>query len=749
LKATALSALTLFALAPSGQAHAQQRRIEPGPEPIAIDRLTGPITLDGIVDEPAWEAIDPLSMIMFAPTWGGEPSQRTEVRLGYDDRYLYMSGRLYEDDPSQIRLNTFYRDQFSGDDLLSIVVDSYNDYQTAVWFTTNPSGARSDRTMSNDAEFTAGVFPMNADWNAHWDVETHRDEKGWSAEFRIPFSTLGFQAQDGKVTMGIIVYRFIARNNERHLFPAISQEWGALGFAKPSQAQRMTLENVSPSKPVYITPYLLGGQSRLPVLQGPTDHTSAAFHNQNDVTQEIGLDVKYAPTSNLTLDVTANTDFAQVEADDQQINLTRFPLFFPEKRQFFQERASTFDFGTGGATDRLFFSRRIGLASGDLVRIYGGARVVGRAGGMDFGVLNMQTASHGGFTGENMSVVRLKQRVFNPYSSIGGIVTARYGGNGEDNVAYGLDSDVRLFGDEYVTLKWARTFDEKIQEGSGLDAALIQAQWQRRRTQGLSYSARYRRVGPDYLPALGFQLRSDFSQYGGNLSYGWFPGRRSAFRSITVSGRTSNYYRNVDNTPESRSFKPELRLEWKTGTSLTLGSTSSFESVREPFDIAGLTVENGDYWFHEANAQLMLSRSSLFRGDLRASVGSFYDGTRQSVAVNPTWNVSKYLELGGGYEVNWLDFADRNMSTTTQLGRLRARFALDTHLSVNTFAQYNSLIDQTSINARFRYNFAEGTDLWIVYNEGFNLVRGNGTDPRLPLSAGRTLMVKYSRTLTF
>lgn len=749
LRAGLLSLFAFALLAPLEPARAQQGRIQPGPDPIAIDRLTGPIKLDGIVDEPAWEDIHPLSMIMFAPTWGGELSQQTEVRIGYDAEYLYLSGRLYEEDPSQIRLNTFYRDQFSGDDLLAIVIDSYDDYETAVWFTTNPSGARSDRTLSNDAEFTGAAFPMNSDWNAHWDVATHRGEEGWSAEFRIPFSTLGFQARDGEVTMGIIVYRFIARNNERHLFPAISQEWGGFGFAKPSQAQRMTMRDVSPSRPVYVTPYLLGGQSRFPVLREPPDVGSAVFETDDDITQEIGLDVKYSPTSNIALDLTVNTDFAQVEADDQQINLTRFPLFFPEKRQFFQERASTFDFGTGGFTDRLFFSRRIGLNDGELVQIYGGARIVGRAGGMDFGVLNMQTGSEGGRSGENMGVVRLNQQVFNQYSSIGGMLTTRYGADGEDNVAYGLDSDVRLFGDEYVTLKWAQTFDEGVEEGSALDAGLVLAQWQRRREQGLSYSAQYRRVGPDYLPGLGFQLRSDFSQYGGDLAYGWFPGPGSPFRGITLSGRTSHFFRNVDDTPESRSYAPDLRLEWKAGATLTLGSTSRFESVREPFQIAGLTIEEGEYWFHEANVQLMLPRTSLFRGDIRVSSGSFYDGTRRSVALNPTWNASKYLELGGGYEVNRLDFPDRDLSTTTHLGRLRVRFALNTHLSLNAFAQYNSLIDQTSVNARFRYNFREGTDLWIVYNEGFNVERDNGTDPRLPLSAGRTLMVKYSHTLTW
>ncbi len=719
--------------------------------PVAIPRLTGEIRLDGIVDEPAWDAIEPIPLFMWAPTHGGELSEETEIRIGYDDNYLYMSGRLYDSDPSGVRSNTFYRDQFSGDDLLSIMIDSYNDYETAVWFVTNPAGARSDRTMSNDGEFGGGGFangPMNNDWNAHWDVATSRDEEGWYAEFRIPFSTLGFQTRDDAVTMGFIVYRFIARKNERHLYPAISQEWGAFGFGKPSQAQRVTLQGVRPSKPVYVTPYLLGGVQQSPILREPTAD-DPFWGTENDPTTEPGVDLKYSPSSNLAIDLTVNTDFAQVEADNQQINLTRFSLFFPEKRQFFQERASTFDFGTGGFTDRLFFSRQIGLNQGEIVRIYGGARLVGRAAGLDFGFLSMQTAPQGGRAGENMSVLRLSQQVFNPYSSIGGMLTTRLGPTGENNIAYGLDADVRVFGDEYVTVKWAQTFDEVIEEGGAIDAGLIRARWERRRTRGLSYDLEYGRVGPDYLPRLGFQLRDDFSQYGLRLGYTWFLAPSSSLNSISIGGSTQHYYRNVDDTPESRSIRPDIRFDFKSGASIDLATISSFESILEGFPIADLTIEPGEYWFHEATINWMLPRSGLFRGRVNATVGSFYDGRRIGFGVSPTWNVSRYLELGAGYDVNRLEFPDRGLETTTHLANLKLALALNTHLSLSTFVQYNNLDAQTSINARFRYHFREGTDLWIVYNEGLNFERDNGFDPRLPISAGRSLMVKYTHTFAW
>ena len=705
------------------------------------------VHLDGFVDEPVWEDIAPVPLVMYSPTYGGELTEQTEIRIAYDDRYLYVSGRLFDSDPTGIRANSFTRDGFSGDDQFSIVIDSYNDHETAVAFVVNPNGARSDRSVWGDAEFTAGTRPFNSDWNAHWDGFAQQTPEGWSAEMRIPFATLGFQNTGGEVTMGLSVYRSIARKNERHVYPDISPEYGFFGFGKPSLAQRVTFSRVDRTAPLYVTPYLLGGMTQIPTLREPS--ASAAYWDTTDEpTREPGLDIKYSPSSNLSIDLTANTDFAQVEADDQQINLTRFPLFFPEKRQFFQERSATFDFATGGFTDRVFFSRRIGLDRGDLVRIYGGARLVGRAGGLDFGLLNMQTAPNAGRPGENMGVLRLKQQVFNANSSVGGIVTTRVDANGQRNIAWGADSEVRVVGDEYLTLKWAQTFDDDVVERNPLDAGTLFAQFERRRQEGLNYSAQYRRVGPDYLPRLGFQLRNDFTLFGGSSEYSWFLGADSQLRAVTVGGSTEHYYRNSDLTPESRSYAPMLRIAMKSGAFVTLTSRSSFESIRERFDVANLRIDPGEYWFHEAEVSWRLSRGNQLRGELGGSAGSFYNGRRVSLQLNPAFNLSRHFELRPGYDINRFEFPGQS-PLTTHLTRLRMDFSLDTHLSFSALAQYNSTVDQTTVNARFRYHFREGVDLWVVYNEGYHMDRANGgVDPRLPFSAGRALMVKFSHTFT-
>ncbi|MFV1987769.1 MAG: DUF5916 domain-containing protein, partial [Gemmatimonadota bacterium] len=702
-------------------------------EPITISRLTGPVVLDGYSDEPAWEAIAPFTMTMYAPTFGAPITEMTEARVGYDDEYFYMAARLYDSEPDQIRSNTFYRDQYSGDDLLALVVDSYNDYDTGLWFVVNPIGTRGDRTVRNDAEFISGD-PMNSDWNAHWDVAVVQNDEGWFAEFRIPFSTLGFQNQDGRVTMGLIIYRYIARKNERQIYPAIPPDW-ALGFAKPSQAQRIVLGDVQATKPVYVAPYALGATERVPSLTTPSDGSEPTWNAETDPTAEFGVDLKYTPSSNLSLDVTVNTDFAQVEADAQQVNITQFPLFFPEKRQFFQARASVFEFNTGGAVNRLFYSRRIGLGpDGEPLRIFGGARLVGRIGETDFGFLNMQTASTDLQPSENVGVLRARSRVFNRYSNVGAMLTTRLGNNGDSNVAYGLDGLLRLFGDEHLILKWAQTFDNTFDDGDFFDKQLMQARWERRSDVGLSYFADFRRAGGGYLPGLGFQSRFDFLFYAGQMQYKRFSGASSPLRSIAILGYSGNYLHNDDNSPWSRAMEPELRLEFKSDVELGFALRGSFESVRDSFPVGDLSIEPGEYWFWEPEIRLKLPRGALFRGDFIASAGSFYDGTRVAFAFNPTWTLSRYIELGAGYELNKFDFADRDEATTTHLVRMLVQLALNTKVSLSTFVQYNSTIDLTSVNARFRYNFGEGTDLWIVYDEGLNTVRELADVPRLPAS---------------
>ncbi len=716
-------------------------------DPMPLTRLSGPIELDGVVDEAAWQDVPPFPMTVYTPTFQAPLTERTEILVAYDDDYLYLAGRLYDSEPDGVRANTLYRDQYSGDDVVAIVLDTYNDNETAMWFATSPAAVRSDRSVANDADFGGGVpfgpgGPVNSDWNTFWDVATTQNDEGWFAEMRIPFSSLAFQDVNGDVVMGLIVYRFIVRKNERHVFPAIPPNWG-MGFAKPSQGQRVSLAGVHSQTPIYVTPYALGGVNRVAELNG----TQTAYAFDDDLTNEIGVDVKYNVTNNLVLDLTANTDFAQVEADSQQLNLTRFSLFFPEKRQFFQERGSIFEFSTGGLS-RLFHSRRIGLNDGQPVRLLGGARLVGRVGKTDLGFINMQTARQGSLDAENFGVLRVRRQVFNNFSNVGGIATTRIGENGDYNVAVGADAIIRPFGDEYFTLKWAQTMDDGRPAGSNLfDASRLVARWQRRNVNGLSYNADFIRSGADFDPGVGFAIRNDFTFGGGSLQYQRFQGPESPLRSIEVQVSGDSYLRNSDRSVESASIQPSVRFEMKTSASINVQVKNSYESVREPFQLSGGSeVPIGDYWFHEGQVRLQSSRGGLFRPNATMAAGTFYDGWRVFLQGGAAWNPSLHLELGGNYQLNVIRFSDRNESLNAHVVAFRIQTALDVHLSFSTLLQYNSTADDIDLNSRLRYNFREGNDLWLVYNEGFNTDRDGLAGPRRPFSQRRTLMIKYTHT---
>ena len=272
---------------------------------------------------------------------------------------------------------------------------------------------------------------------------------------------------------------------------------------------------------------------------------------------EAGLDVKYSLTSNLTLDLTANTDFAQVEADDQQVNLTRYSLFFPEKRLFFQERSGIFNFSLGGRSDNLFYSRRIGIVEDDQVRIYGGARMTGRINKWDVGILDMQTASYSDTPSENFGVARLRRQVINQNSYVGGIMTSRIGTDGSYNVAYGLDGIFRLFGDDYLDVRIAQTFETGAENNFfSTDPTFAGITWERRTDEGFAYDLSYNFTGEQMNPDVGFLRRNDIQGLGSRLQYGWFPGETSKFFSYRAMFQVRRYNRVSDGRLESMEISP-------------------------------------------------------------------------------------------------------------------------------------------------------------------------------------------------
>jgi hypothetical protein len=706
-------------------------------ERMPLTQFQGTMVLDGWSNEAGWDGVTPLPMTMYEPTFRGTLTERTEIRIAYDDEYLYVAGRFFDSDPSRIRVNSLYRDRASGDDAFAVLIDPFDDNDTGLWFWTNPAGVRGDAAISGDGQGT-----INGNWNTYWDVATVRSDEGWFAEMRIPFTSLSFQPRDGTVRMAVSVQRYIARKNERQIFPAIPPEFS---YLRPSLARDTELEGVTTHTPVYVTPYVLSGVAQNAELDG----LGGQYALEDDVAREAGLDVKYNVTANLTADFTVNTDFAQVEADDHQVNLTRFPLFFPEKRQFFQERSGSFDFFTGGAT-RLFHSRRIGLHDGEPIRILGGARLVGRVGDWDLGFLDMQTARSDELPSENFGVLRIRRRVFNQYSNAGGMVTSRIGDDGSYNIAYGIDGSFRIAGDDYLTVKWAQSFDDSIiaSDGFGLTTnGLARVTLNRVRNRGFTYGLSGRWSGADYRPEMGFVTRQDFSDFSYSFSYFHYPTGDGPFRRIDpfqLFGSVA--IRNGDGSVESAFIEHDFDLQWKSGASLGLDLELYYEDLRQPLSLPGESeVPVGSYRFPRFEGDYSTGRGNLVRAGFNWGIQKFYDGWRANVGVSPLWNASRFLELSAGYQVDVVRLPDRGEGFDAHLMRLRSRVSFNTKFSVNAFVQFSNVADYGAANVRFRYNFREGNDLWLVYNHGINLDRQR-TDPALPLTNDRTVMVKYTHT---
>ncbi|MBW3553054.1 MAG: carbohydrate binding family 9 domain-containing protein [Gemmatimonadetes bacterium] len=716
-----------------------------GQEALELPRIAGPITIDGRVDEPAWDALDPLPATMHQPTFEGEPSERTEFRVAYDEDAIYFSCRAYDSDVAGLRAISLQRDDGSlSNDWCVLNLDTYDDDETALLFGTTPAGIRTDLVFFGDG---AG---MNFSWNTFWDAAVTRDEHGWYAEIRVPWTSLRFQedAADGRVVMGLAVWRNIGRKNEMVSFPAISPRW-AFAVVKASQFRDVALEGLRSRRPLYVTPYVLGGIGRSHAL----DAAGAGYARVEDRIGDVGIDLKLGLASNLTLDVTVNTDFAQVEADAQQVNLTRFSLFFPEKRLFFQERASLFDFSLGGDA-RLFHSRRIGLVDGEQVPIYAGARLNGRIGGWDVGLLDMQTRETAFAPGENLGVLRLRRRVLNQNSYVGGLVTTRFAEGGVDhNVVYGLDALLRVMGQEYLTLMWAQSFSEADDADPAtapdpLDRGLSRLYWERRGQDGFTYAIDFSRAGSAFDPGLGFLRRRDFSRTGGRIAYGWRPGEESPLlrHGFAIEGAT--YARRFLGATETAEITPEWVVELKSGHAFTATANATYEDLPTGFALSDdAAVPAGQHRFGTFGLSYRPPDAKLLRVGGSVMVGGFYDGRIRSFSASPAWNPSRHLELTATYRWDDIRFPDRDERFTAHIARLRSDVMVTTRLTAAAFIQYNSAADRFTTNARLRYNPGEGNDLYVVWNEGLNTDR-HGADPTLPLRDRQTLMLKYARTLT-
>lgn len=709
---------------------------------ISLNRLSAPIVFDGKVDDAAWQSIEPLDVVMNVPDFKGEMTETTEIRIAYDDEFVYLSGINLDAEADKIMANTKKRDALSpSTDWFGIIIDSFNDKENACAFFTTPTGLRMDAQVVNDG---LGRSPINISWNNFWDVRTTQDDKGWYVEMRIPFSSIPFNPTDDNITMGMTAWRYIARKGEVHVYPDVSPDFGEWSTWRPSLTQEFGLKDIHPKKPFYIIPYALTGLEH----KNELNSAETSYLSESNFKKEIGLDIKYGINNNWNVDLSLNTDFAQVEVDDQQVNLTRFSLFFPEKRLFFQERSGVFNFNLD-RTNQLFYSRRIGIdEDGDQQRILGGARIVGRAGGWDLGLINMQTHDNDVQNGENFTVLRAKSQIFNPTSDAGFLLTNRVGLDGSYNTAYGLDASINLFEQNFLYFRWAQTFDNDVEgenELFSLDPSFMKIWLSRRANRGFSYGISYSFAGKNFNPELGFQQRTNYQRFGNRTQYTFAPKNSKVFRHGFTSGGVAHWNKDSGKL-ESLFWRLGWSVFWNNNMNLSVAYRPRVENLVESFDLSDdVIIPVGDYSFNSVEVQFTSPSTIPFFVVSTFEKGDFYDGNINKMSLAPNWAINSSLELSATYEYNKANFDNRGQEFEVHLIGLRTLYMFSTKVSLAAFLQHNSLDKNYGGNIRFRYNPSEGNDLFIVYNDDLNIKRDR-FDPILPVSNQRQILVKYSYT---
>lgn len=711
-------------------------------EPYSIQRISGEVKIDGEVNETAWESIIPLPLTMHWPSYKGEITEPTEIRIAYDDQYLYLSSINYDSEPSKIQDITFTRDEISQKiDNVVLMLDPYNDNENTLLFSVSPTGSRADLTIKNDAQ-GSGFFSTS--WNSYWIAESKINNDGWQMEMRIPFSSLRFQINDNEVNMGLGVYRYVARKREMTMFPAIAPEWGFWSFAKASQMQTVKFKNIQNKRPWYTSPYILLGTGHHHQENTQGDYTSV-----NDNNYQVGLDVQHAFSDNLNADFTINTDFAQVEADAQAINLSRFSLFFPEKRRFFLERASTFDF-TYDLNNNMFYSRKIGIQDGEMVPLYGGVRLVGRVNKWDLGLINIQSRAVNGLLSENFGVVRVRRNIINSRSYAGAMFTSRIDTDGNKNFTYGGDAIINVFDQDYLQVNLAQTsISNDTTNASGFNRSRMYLMWENRIQNGFGYKFSYSRVGNNYDPGVGFEQRFNFSQFGDNVFYTWFAPEESQLRQTTITLLANISFNNTTSDLETYTYGISTRWDWDRNASLNLTLSNFYDNVPSDFNLSDdIIITATEYTNTTGSLSYITAPVGLYIMGFGGQVGTFYGGNLISANISPEIVFSKYFQVSAYYQYTTIDFSNSNDLFVSHLGRLNLGGAINIKWSMSAFVQYNSLQNLGSVNYRLRWNPVDGNDLYIVYNETLNTNPDIET-PILPVSDSRAILVKYIHTFKF
>lgn len=649
--------------------------------------------IDGYISEEEWKNAIPFSdFLQQEPIAGNNPTFKTEFRILYDEENLYIAVMCYDDEPREIIAREMKWDGFiSADDNIKILFDTFNDNRSAFWFATNPLGAKDDALLTG---FEMKDF--NEDWNGVWDVECKILENGWSAEFVIPFSTFKFYDKENQV-WGFNIQRSIKRKNEDVLWTSIGQNLGMLKI--PYAGDLVGINNIKRGNPVYLKPFFSAG---------------AQFNEENKkYIHEPGIDIKYGVTETLTLDATINTDFAQVESDRARINLSRFPLFFPEKREFFLEGKKFFDFNLGG-NNTIFYSRRIGLNNGIQIPIIAGAKLVGRIDDFQVGLINMQTANKDTELSTNYTAFRTKYDLFNS-SYVGIMATNKFDKNKNSN---SLGADINLsfndfLGDQNLVIfgAIAKSNDNNSIKNSWSGNFFIDFP-----NDFIDTNFGYRFIQSGFEPSMGFLSRRGVQQFIYNLNieprinkYGI---KKLEFQPI----ESNIFLDGKGNLETAYFFISPLGIVFESGDQIGWGFGRSFDFPKYDFEIFDTTkVIAGKYWETVSAFQFRSSVSRNIYGGLEFSSGGFYGGKKSSFSTRISYSINKNFSLSADYQRNNISLKQNNFSTDEFGGRLT--YNISTKMISSIFAQWNNEQNEVNLNYRFNWKPKIGSDFYFVLNQ--------------------------------
>jgi hypothetical protein len=707
--------------------------VETTPRPtMRATRISTPIEIDGRLDDEAWKQAEPVDEFIQAKPQAGYPaSERTEVRVVYDDKNIYVGAICFDSEPRKAVTTTLEQDFDSpNSDNFGVTLDTFHDRRNAYFFQVNPRGALKDAQVFDDSRYE------NTAWEGVAVQRTTILEDRWIVELAIPFTTLRFDPSSTDPAWGINFLRRIRRKNEDALWSPLDRRDFVHRMSKAGTLLGLT--GLRKGRNLQIKPF------------GLASNTTGSLRpaGVKAGTADGGVDVKYGVTPSMTLDLTWRTDFSQIEVDQEQVNLTRFSLFFPEKRDFFMENAGVFQFGDvgeralrTGAGPRdftLFHSRRIGLTdNGKPIDIVGGGRLTGSAGPFQLGVLNMQTEDGpAGEAAENFTVLRARRAL--PNASDVGVMfidTQRTGdGKALDfSRSYGFDLNVRPRRNMIVQTYLAGTQAPGAtgnKTASRFTAGYRDNLW--------DTSAFFKQIGDGFDPRVGFVTRRDMRQT--YLTFGAHPRPKLKMIEEVNPYVEFDYITNLDSVLETRTGTLGFDTLFTDGSRLFLEHRDNFDRIDDPFTVSDEVVGVGEYSFREDAITYQSSAGRPLSARTTLTVGDYYGGEKTSVNMGALWRASPQLLFD--LSLNRNDITLNGRSFTADVYGARIRGALSTTFFTNAFFQYNAAAHQSVVNIRVDYIHSPLSDLFVAYTERRN-TQGAGD------VLERVFSVKLTKMLAF